>query len=111
VVVKLSNPSLCNPPGKQQHLDVDFSTWGGSTKRNKSRLTESQIFQRLKEAEAGIPVTDLCRKHGMSNATFYQCRAQFGGMDAPAMKRLKELKEENARLQMGGLQNHSSLVA
>ena len=64
----------------------------------KSRYTESQIFQILKEAEAGIPVADLCRKHGMSNATFYKWRAKFGGMDASAMKRLKELEEENARL-------------
>jgi putative transposase len=64
----------------------------------KSRYTESQIFQILKEAETGIPVADLCRKHGMSNATFYKWRAKFGGMDASAMKRLKELEEENARL-------------
>ena len=64
----------------------------------KSRYTESQIFQILKEAETGIPVADLCRKHGMSNATFYKWRAKFGGMDASAMRRLKELEEENARL-------------
>jgi putative transposase len=64
----------------------------------KSRYTESQIFQILKEAETGIPVSDLCRKHGMSNATFYKWRAKFGGMDASAMRRLKELEEENARL-------------
>jgi putative transposase len=64
----------------------------------KSRYTESQIFQILKEAETGIPVADLCRKHGMSTATFYKWRAKFGGMDASAMRRLKELEEENARL-------------
>ena len=64
----------------------------------KSRFTESQIFQILKEAEAGIPVAELCRKHGMSNATFYNWRSKYGGMDASAMKRLKELEEENARL-------------
>ena len=64
----------------------------------KSRYSESQIFQILKEAETGIPVADLCRKHGMSNATFYKWRAKFGGMDASAMRRLKELEEENARL-------------
>jgi putative transposase len=64
----------------------------------KSRYTESQIFQILKESETGIPVADLCRKHGMSNATFYKWRAKFGGMDASAMRRLKELEEENARL-------------
>ena len=64
----------------------------------KSRFTESQIFQILKEAEAGVPVAELCRKHGMSNATFYNWRSKYGGMDASAVKRLKELEEENARL-------------
>ena len=79
-------------------MEVDFSTKGESTKMKKSRYSESQIFQILKEAETGIPVADLCRKHGMSNATFYKWRAKFGGMDASAMRRLKELEEENARL-------------
>ena len=64
----------------------------------KSRYTESQIFQILKEAESGIPVAEVCRKHGMSEATFYKWRAKYGGMDASSMKRLKELEEENARL-------------
>jgi putative transposase len=64
----------------------------------KSRYTESQVFQILKEAETGIAVPELCRKHGMSSATFYKWRAKFGGMDASSMKRLKELEEENARL-------------
>jgi putative transposase len=64
----------------------------------KPRYSESQIFQVLKEAEAGVPVPDLCRKHGMSNASFYKWRAKFGGMDVSSMKRLKELEEENARL-------------
>ena len=64
----------------------------------KSRYTESQIFQILKEAESGVPVQELCRKHGMGNATFYKWRAKFGGMDMSSMKRLKELEEENARL-------------
>jgi putative transposase len=64
----------------------------------KSRYTESQVFQILKEAETGVAVPELCRKHGMSSATFYKWRAKFGGMDASSMKRLKELEEENARL-------------
>ena len=64
----------------------------------KSRYTESQIFQILKEAGAGIPVAELCREHGMSNATFYNWRSKYGGMDASSMRRLKELEEENARL-------------
>ena len=64
----------------------------------KSRYTDSQIISILKQAEAGTPVPELCREHGMSAASFYQWRAKFGGMDASMMKRLKELEAENARL-------------
>ena len=64
----------------------------------KSRYKESQIFQILKEAEVGVPVPELCRKHGMSNASFYKWRAKYGGMDVSSMRRLKELEEENSRL-------------
>jgi putative transposase len=64
----------------------------------KPKYSDSQIFQILKEAEAGIPVPELCRKHGMSSASFYKWRAKFGGMDVSSMKRMKELEEENARL-------------
>jgi len=64
----------------------------------KSRYTDSQILAILKQNEAGISVPDLCREHGMSDATFYNWRAKFGGMDASLMKRLKELEEENRRL-------------
>jgi putative transposase len=64
----------------------------------KSRYSDSQIMAILKQAEAGVPVADLCREHGMSSAAFYQWRSKFGGMDASMMKRLKELEAENARL-------------
>ena len=64
----------------------------------KTRYAESQTLQILKEAEAGVPVPELCRKHGMSSASFYKWRARYGGMDVSSMKRLKELEEENARL-------------
>ncbi len=64
----------------------------------KSRFTETQIFSILKEAEAGVAVVELCRKHGMSDATFYKWRAKFGGMDVSMMRQLKELSEENRRL-------------
>jgi len=64
----------------------------------KSRLSDSQILAILKQAQAGTPVTELCREHGISSASFYQWRAKFGGMDASMMKRLKELEAENARL-------------
>lgn len=64
----------------------------------KSRYSDSQILSILKQAEAGTPVPELCREHGMSNATFYKWRAKYGGMDASMMARLKELEEENRRL-------------
>ena len=64
----------------------------------KSRLSDNQILAILKQAQAGTPVTELCREHGMSSASFYQWRAKFGGIDASMMKRLKELEAENARL-------------
>ncbi len=64
----------------------------------KSRYSDSQIINILNQAEAGTPVTELCREHGMSNASFYKWRAKYGGMDASLMARMKELEAENARL-------------
>jgi len=64
----------------------------------KSRYSNNQILNILKQAEAGIPVPELCREHGMSSATFYKWRAKYGGMDASLMRRLKDLEEENRRL-------------
>lgn len=65
-----------------------------------SRFSDSQILAILKQAENGVPVTELCREHGMSSAAFYKWRAKFGGMDASLMARMKELERENARLKM-----------
>ena len=64
----------------------------------KSRYTEEQIIGFLKQAEAGVPIKELCRKGGFSDATFYKWRARFGGMDASDAKRLRELEQENAKL-------------
>jgi putative transposase len=64
----------------------------------KSKYTDAQILSILKQAEAGTPVPELCREHGMSSATFYKWRARYGGMDASMMSRLKELEAENSRL-------------
>ena len=64
----------------------------------RSRFSDSQILAVLKQAEAGKTVPDLCREHGISNATFYKWRAKYGGMDASLMERMKELEEENRRL-------------
>jgi putative transposase len=64
----------------------------------KKRLTEAQIIGFLKEAQAGVPVRELCRKHGFSDAAFYGWRAKFGGMQVDDVKRLKALEAENAKL-------------
>ena len=64
----------------------------------RSRYSEEKIIEILRENEAGMTVADLCRKHGMSSATFYGWKAKFGGMDASDAKRLKVLEDENAKL-------------
>ena len=64
----------------------------------KSRFTDSQIIAVLKQAEAGTPVPELCREHGISSATFYKWRSKFGGMEVSMVGRMKELEEENRRL-------------
>ena len=64
----------------------------------KSRFTEQQIVGVLKQAEAGVPVKDLCRKIGISDQTFYNWKAKYGGLSVSDLKRLKELEGENAKL-------------
>ena len=66
----------------------------------KKRFTDEQIIGFLREAEAGVAVKDLCRKHGFSEASYYLWRSKFGGMSVPDAKRLRELETENARLKM-----------
>jgi putative transposase len=68
------------------------------TEMKKSRYSEEQIIGFLKQADAGMPVQELCRKGGFSDATFYKWRAKFGGMDVSDARRLKELEGENAKL-------------
>lgn len=64
----------------------------------KSRFTEDQIIGFLKQAESGLPVAEVCRQGGFSDATFYKWRAKYGGMEATDAKRLNQLEQENARL-------------
>jgi putative transposase len=64
----------------------------------KKRYTEEQIIGFLREADAGVAIKDLCRRHGFSEASYYLWRSKFGGMSVPEAKRLKELEVENARL-------------
>ncbi|HEC14114.1 MAG TPA: transposase [Rhodospirillales bacterium] len=63
-----------------------------------SRFTEEQIVGIIQEYAAGAKVTDLCRSHGMSDATFYKWKAKFGGMQVREVKRLKDLEDENSKL-------------
>jgi putative transposase len=62
------------------------------------RFSEEQIIKVLKEAEAGIAVAELCRRHGVSEQSFYRWKAKYGGMDISEAKRLRQLEEENSRL-------------
>ncbi|AEQ98588.1 transposase [Xanthomonas oryzae pv. oryzicola] len=64
----------------------------------KKRFSEEQIIGFLREAEAGMPIKDLCRRHGFSEASYYLWRSKFGGMSVPNAKRLKDLEAENTRL-------------
>ena len=63
-----------------------------------SRFSETQILGILKQAEGGLPVPELCRQHGMSDASFYKWRAKYGGMDASMISEKKALEDENRRL-------------
>lgn len=64
----------------------------------KSRFTETQIVGILKEADAGLKVGELCRKHGISDATYYKWKSKYGGMEASDLKRVRELEAENSKL-------------
>ena len=64
----------------------------------KSKFTESQIMAILGEGEAGLPVAEVCRKHGISNATYYQWKSKYAGMSVGELKRVKDLEAENSRL-------------
>lgn len=64
----------------------------------KSRFTEAQIIGMIKEQEAGMPTAEVCRKHGLSPATFYKLKAKYGGMEVSDAARLRALEDENAKL-------------
>ena len=63
-----------------------------------ARFSDAQIMSILKQAEGGTPVSELCREHGMSSASFYKWRAKFGGMDASLIAEMKDMAEQNRRL-------------
>src|SRR5918993_655066 len=70
----------------------------GDGRMKRSRFSEDQIIGMLKEHEAGMKTAEICRKHGISEATFYNYKAKYGGMDVSDARRLKALEEENAKL-------------
>ncbi len=63
-----------------------------------SKFTETQIVSILKQADAGVPVKDLCRQSGISTATYYQWKSKYGGLEASELRRVKELEAENSKL-------------
>ena len=63
-----------------------------------TRYSEPQILAILRQAEGGVPLAELCREHGMSNASFYKWRAKYGGMDASMVSQMKSMEDENRRL-------------
>lgn len=81
----------------------------------KSKFSDEQIIAILKEAEAGAKATELCRRHGISNYTFYRWRSKFGGMEVNEARRLKQLEEENRELKQmvadQGLENRALKAA
>ncbi len=77
-------------------------------KRN--RFTDEQIISILKEHEAGTPVSELCRKHGVSDASIYKWKAKYGGMDVSEAKRLKTLEDENTKLKRIALHNQFDML-
>lgn len=64
----------------------------------RSRFSDEQIIAILKEQEAGVPTADVCRRHGVSSATFYKWKAKFGGLEVSEAKRLRQLEDENTKL-------------
>ena len=64
----------------------------------RSRFSEEQIIAMLREQEAGVPTAEVCRKHGVSSATFYKWKSKYGGMEVSDARRLKALEDENAKL-------------
>ena len=88
---------LCCDPRDLLHLMLESGRAGGPDDEA-IEVTEEQVIAILREQEAGAKTADVCRRHGISSATFYAWKAKFGGMDVSDVKRLRALEEENAKL-------------
>ena len=77
----------------------------------KSQFTETQIVSILNEADAGVKVQDLCRKHGISPATYYKWKSKYGGLSVSELKRIKELEAGSAKLKLYRVHNHPTVAS
>jgi putative transposase len=73
----------------------------------KSRFTEAQIIGMIKEQEAGLPTVEICRKHGLSTATFYKMKAKYSGLEVSDARRLRQLEDENGKLEAAAGGQHA----
>jgi len=91
---------ICKYPSKTIHWKIEVSgrVWREEASMRKSKFSEHQIIAILKAVEAGRTVRDVCREHEISEATYYQWKSKYGGMEAADIRRLRELEEENRRL-------------
>jgi putative transposase len=92
------HPTLRRCPGELIQVEVGSGPLGEDQTIQRKRSGEEQIIGLLKEHEAGVKRADLCRKHGISDATFYNWKNKYGGLDVSEAKRLRSLEGENARL-------------
>ena len=96
--IHMSREALTFPPRKLVHAQAQDSHNATEDPLRKSKFTTEQIAYCLTQAEAGVPMPELCRKYGISTNTFYRWKTKFGGLAPSEVRRLKDLEEENSRL-------------